>query len=108
MNLKVAYMFGADKDFMKTFEVELLKGRNFDTPDDSTCIIINETAAKMLGITELSEQIVEIPAVRRRRGFCTLNAENIPFTPRVIGIVKDFHFQSLRDKIEPLVLAYNQ
>ena len=34
--------------------------------------------------------------------------ENIPFKPRVIGIVKDFHFQSLRDKIEPLVLAYNK
>ena len=26
----------------------------------------------------------------------------------MIGIVKDFHFQSLRDKIEPLVLAYNE
>ena len=36
-----------------------------------------------------------------------LISENIPFKPRVIGIVKDFHFQSLRDKIEPLVLAYN-
>ena len=33
---------------------------------------------------------------------------NIVFKPRVIGIVKDFHFQSLRNKIEPLVLAYNQ
>ena len=31
-----------------------------------------------------------------------------PFKPRVIGIVKDFHFQSLRDKIEPLILAYNE
>ncbi len=34
---KVAYMFGADKDFVKTFEVKLLKGRNFDTPADSAC-----------------------------------------------------------------------
>ena len=40
--------------------------------------------------------------------FAPLNDENIPFKPRVIGIVKDFHFQSLRDKIEPLVLAYNK
>ncbi|HEU4860495.1 MAG TPA: ABC transporter permease, partial [Chitinophagaceae bacterium] len=105
---KVAYMFGADKDFAKTFEVTILKGRNFDSPNDSASIIINETAAKMLNITEPSDQIVEIPAASRGGSFVPLNRENIPFKPRVIGIVKDFHFQSLRDKIEPLVLAYNR
>jgi len=104
---KVAYMFGADKDFLKTFEVKLLNGRNFNTPNDSACIIVNETAAKMLGITEAADQLVEIPAMSRGGSFGPINADNIPFTPRVIGIVKDFHFQSLRDKIEPLVLAYN-
>src|SRR5688572_7702468 len=105
---KVAYMFGADKDFVKTFEVKLLKGRNFDSPNDSACIIINETAAKILNIAEPADQLIEIPAASRDGSFAPLNRENIPFTPRVIGIVKDFHFQSLRDKIEPLVLAYNQ
>ena len=104
---KVAYMFGADKDFARTFEVTLLKGRNFNSPNDSASIIVNETAAKMLGITEPSDQIVEIPAASRGGSYVPLNQENIPFKPRVIGIVKDFHFQSLRDKIEPLVLAYN-
>ena len=49
---KVAYMFGADKDFLEAYEIKLLKGRNFDTPADSSVVIINETAAKMLGITE--------------------------------------------------------
>jgi putative ABC transport system permease protein len=105
---QIAYMFGADKDFVKTFEVNLLKGRNFNSPNDSACIIINETAAKLLNITEPSDQLVEIPAASRDGSFAPLNRENTPFTPRVIGIVKDFHFQSLRDKIEPLVLAYNQ
>jgi len=104
---KIAYMFGADKDFVATFEVKLLKGRNFDSPNDSATIIINETAAKMLGINEPSEQIVEIPSASRGGSYVPLNRENTPFRPRVIGIVKDFHFQSLRDKIEPLVLAYN-
>jgi putative ABC transport system permease protein len=104
---KVAYMFGADKDFAKTFEIQLLKGRNFNTPNDSTCIILNETAARMLNITEPAEQMVEIPSSSRGGAFTPLDTTNMPFTPRVIGIVKDFHFQSLRDKIEPLVLAYN-
>src|SRR5688572_22677882 len=105
---RVAYMFGADKDFAKTFEVTLLKGRNFSSANDSSSIIVNETAAKMLGITEPSDQLVEIPAASRGGTYVPLNQENIPFKPRVIGIVKDFHFQSLRDKIEPLILAYNQ
>lgn len=108
-DLKMAYLFGADKDFLKTYEIKLLKGRNFDTPADSSAIILNETAAKMLNISEGADQTVEIPETSRNGDgtFTPLNDENIPFKPRVIGIVKDFHFQTLRNKIEPLVLAYN-
>ena len=105
---KIAYMFGADKDFVKTFGVTLLKGRNFGGPEDSANIIINEKTAQLLGISEPAEQLVEIPASSRGGSYEPLNAMNIAFKPRVIGIVKDFHFQSLRNKIEPLVLAYNQ
>lgn len=107
---KVSYMIGADKDFLKTYEIQLLNGRNFDAPADSSDIILNETAAKMLGVVEPAGQIVEIPAMSEMGdgNFTPLNSENIPFKPRVIGIVKDFHFQSLRDKIEPLVLCYNK
>jgi len=106
----VSYLIGADKDFLKTFEIKLLQGRNFDTPADSTAVIINETAAKMLGITEASGQTVEIPALSYNGDgtFVPVNNDNTPFKPAVIGIVKDFHFQSLRNKIQPLVLAYNQ
>ena len=104
----VAYLIGADKDFLKTFEVDLLKGRNFITPNDSTSVIINETAARLLGITEASEQVIDIPVLSRDgTSFTPLNETNTPFQPRLIGIVKDFHFQSLREKIEPLILAYN-
>lgn len=106
----VSYLIGADKDFLKTYEIKLVQGRNFDTPADSAAVIINETAARMLGITEVSGQTVEIP-VRSGNGdgtFVPVNADNTSFKPAVIGIVKDFHFQSLRNKIEPLVLAYNK
>jgi putative ABC transport system permease protein len=99
-----AYMFGADKDFLKTFEIALQKGRNFNTPGDSSHVIINETAAKMLGITEPAGQVVEFLAVSRGEAFQPMNN---PWRPKVIGIVKDFHFQSLHAKVEPLVLAYN-
>jgi putative ABC transport system permease protein len=104
---KVTYLFGADKDFLKTFEVQLVKGRNFINPTDSTSVLLNETAANLLNVSELSDQLVEIPAVSSGGDFQPLNAMNIPFKAKVIGVVKDFHFQSLRDKIAPLVLAYN-
>jgi putative ABC transport system permease protein len=107
---KIAYMIGADKDFFKTYQINLLRGRNFDTAADSSSIIVNETAAKMLGLTESAGQTVEIPELSRADdgSFTSINDNGIAFKPRVIGIVKDFHFQSLRDKIEPLVLCYNQ
>src|SRR5688572_5941603 len=101
---QLGYMFGADKDFLTTFEINLLKGRNFNTPNDSATVIINETAANMLGITEPVEQMIEFTNVSS--GQLMRRLDN-PWRPRVIGIVKDFHFQSLRTKVEPLILAYN-
>ena len=102
-----SYVFAADKDFMTTYDIKLAQGRNFDTRADSSAIIINETLAKMLNITEVAGQTVEIGEVSRGGAFSALD-ENNPFKPRVIGIVRDFHFQSLRDKIEPLILTYNE
>ncbi|WP_373550501.1 FtsX-like permease family protein [Haliscomenobacter sp.] len=103
---KEAYYFAVDRDFTKTFDVQLLSGRNFDKLQDSSSVILNETAAKLLNISEASGQIVAIPSVASEGVFDPLDDENTVFSPRVVGIVKDFHFQSLRDKIEPLVLSY--
>jgi putative ABC transport system permease protein len=104
---KVAYAIGADKDFLKTYKIELLKGRNFKNEHDTSAILINETAAKMLGITDVS-QVVEIPQSARGSFFESIYDDvNASFKPRVVGIVKDFHFQSLREKIEPLIIAYH-
>jgi putative ABC transport system permease protein len=105
---QTAYMIGADKDFLKAYEVTLAQGRNFDTRADSLSIMVNETAARMLHIAEVAGQLVEIPEAASEAAFTPLNEDNVPFKPRVIGIVKDFHFQSLRDKIQPLIIAYNE
>jgi putative ABC transport system permease protein len=100
-----SYLIGADKDFLETYELTLLQGRNLAEAYDSLNIVINEAAAKMLKVSEPTSQAVDISEVFRGNAFRTLDA---PIKMRVIGIVKDFHFQSLRDKIEPLFLAYNQ
>lgn len=106
--LQESYAIGADKEFLATYAIQLLKGRNFRNENDTSAIIVNEAAAKMLGITELSEDIVEIPETARGSSFAPIyDDENASFKPRVVGIVKDFHFQSLREKIQPLIIAYN-
>ncbi|GAB3895812.1 ABC transporter permease [Spirosoma agri] len=104
----VAYWIGADENFARTFDVKLLAGRNFGGLSDSSSVILNETAAKMLHIREASGQLVEIPARAMGGSYQPLNKANQPFRARVVGIVNDFHFQSLREKIAPLVLAYQK
>ncbi|QHV94477.1 ABC transporter permease [Spirosoma endbachense] len=105
---KVAYLIGADENFAKTFNVRLLNGRNFGGMGDTASVLLNETAAKLLGIEEASAQPIEIPSRAMGGSYNPLNETNQPFKARVIGIVNDFHFQSLREKIAPMVLAYQK
>ncbi len=84
---------GIDEDFMKVFEVELAEGRNF-SPEfgtDTSAVLLNETAAKEFGWDSPLGKTIRVPE------------EN--FEARVIGVVRDFHFRSLHEKIGPLVLA---
>lgn len=105
---RISYAIGADKDFLATYEIQLLSGRNFENDADSGAILVNETAAKMLGISDAYGQVVDIPEIARNSFFVPLYDDvTASFKPRVVGIVKDFHFQSLRDQIEPLILAYH-
>src|SRR5688572_2861977 len=98
------FLIAADDQFLKTFEVSLINGRNFSTSQaDSSAIMINESAAKMLGIKEPSEQLIEIPSVDFNGNVSNLGQ---PFRARVVGITKDFNFRSLREKVAPLILAY--
>jgi putative ABC transport system permease protein len=105
---QIAYVIGADKDFLSTYDIKLLNGRNFQNENDTSAILVNETAAKMLGITHAGDQVVDIPVIDRNSFFVPLYDDvNASFKPRVVGIVRDFHFQSLREKIQPLIIAYN-
>jgi putative ABC transport system permease protein len=105
---QIAYVIGADKDFLSTYDIKLLDGRNFQNENDTSAILVNETAAKMLGITNAGAQVVDIPVIARNSFFVPLYDDvNASFKPRVVGIVRDFHFQSLREKIQPLIIAYN-
>ena len=101
------YLFTADDQFLKTFEVSLSKGRNFLAANlaDTSAILVNETAAAVLGIKEPSEQMIEIPSTDYNGSIYNLDQ---PFRARVVGITKDFNFRSMREKIAPMIIVYER
>lgn len=76
---------------LETYDLELLKGRAFDPSlaTDSLHMIINEQTAKLMNVEEPLNHTVTFWGR----------------TGRVIGIVKDFHFNSLHSGIEPLIIS---
>ncbi len=89
--------YEVDTDYLNTLGIKMSSGRNFsrDYGTDSSAAIVNETAAKMLGWSGdgVSHTISH-----------TTN-EGQKETLHIIGIVKDFHFRSLHEKISPLVMV---
>lgn len=76
-------------EYLPTLDIELTDGRNFsrEIAGDTAGIIINETAARFLGLQDPVDKVVEW-------------GEPL----RVIGVVKDYHFRSLHEEILPLAL----
>ena len=87
-------------DFLKTYEIDLLLGRNFapEFPMDlREGLILNETAARELGWGK--------DAVGKEMVDFSPPAENVRY--RVIGVIRDFHHNSLKTAINPTVLKLN-
>lgn len=87
----IVYPVSIDKDFIPFFNLQLVAGNNFTgTITDSSYVILNETTIREAGITNL---------IGKR--FKLFNHQ-----ATIIGVVKDFHFASLKNKIELAVLYY--
>jgi putative ABC transport system permease protein len=79
----------ADKNFIPTMKIQFVEGNNFSgMPSDSAHYILNETAVKEMGL--------KAPYVGQEIGFHNWKGT-------IIGVVKDFHFKSLKEKISPLL-----
>ncbi|MEQ9425785.1 MAG: FtsX-like permease family protein [Cyclobacteriaceae bacterium] len=87
-----------DKDALETYGIKLLSGRNFSgNPGvDSLSVLLNEKAVEVLGLEEPLGKSLSMTAWN----------DQVSFNPRVIGVVEDFHFQSLYDEIRPLIIAF--
>jgi putative ABC transport system permease protein len=83
---------GVTYDFVKTNQIKLLAGRDF-SPEfgtDSSNIIINETAARAMNLKEPVGASITFWGSKGK----------------IVGLMKDFHMQSLHNKIEPLILFH--
>ncbi|MEM9327748.1 MAG: FtsX-like permease family protein, partial [Bacteroidota bacterium] len=79
-------------DFMKTLEIEVIAGRAFsrERQDDYSKIILNEAAVKKMGLEDPVGETIGMNG-----------------TSEIVGVVKDFNYGSLHDKIEPLIFRFD-
>jgi ABC-type antimicrobial peptide transport system permease subunit len=94
-NLTVSFSDGVvGYDFVKTMKLELKDGRDFsrDFGTDSASFLLNETAAAKMGYKDPVGQPV---SWGNRPG-------------KIIGVLKDFHFNSIHQSIEPLILRLDE
>ena len=92
------WTYASDEDFVETYEAEMAAGRFFEEArsTDVQAVVINESAARKIGLKDpVGRQIVAIgPDAARSR------------TVTIIGVTKDFNFQSLHSEIRPLIIRY--
>jgi putative ABC transport system permease protein len=88
-NMRTAWM-GVSYDFAKTLDLKLIAGRDFSRtfPTDSNAVVINEAMAKQLGEKEIIG--LQLP-IHDSASYMT-----------VIGVVKDFNYESLHKEIKPI------
>ncbi|MCO5272653.1 MAG: ABC transporter permease [Cyclobacteriaceae bacterium] len=90
-----------DYDYLPTLGLKIIAGRNFDPGfgTDSSALLLNESAVKLLGLTPGSAL-----GMRMTSDFHRPDKENMKYLT-VIGVVKNFHYESLRHNIDALSLA---
>ncbi len=83
-----------DRNFIEMFDMEIIEGSSFSEENsaESAVFIVNEEAVRQMQIDD--------PVGKRLNLWGRYNS-------RIIGVVKDFHFRPLTQKIEPIILRYH-
>ena len=91
-----------DYDYIKTMGMEIVQGRNFSKEygSDSSAMLITETTAKLLGYNDPIGKMLYVPDGA---------PGNSPMRSfKIVGVIRDFHFESLRQNIGPLCMVLGQ
>jgi putative ABC transport system permease protein len=95
---KSAWVYGIDSYYLPTLGVEFAQGRNFDEhiSSDTSAVIVNEALVRDMKWTDPLNE------------YLNFQEDTIGLGSRVIGVVKDYHFRSLEEDIEPMFLSMNK
>ncbi|MEO0555027.1 MAG: FtsX-like permease family protein [Bacteroidota bacterium] len=91
--------YNADFDFVSTMGMEVIEGRDFSRDilsDTIAAVLVNEAMVDRMAWDEPLGKRFDIPA------------RDTVYTKRVIGVVKDYHQNSLYDEIEPLMIMFSK
>jgi len=96
MGQQEPFIYEIDFDFIPTFQIPLVAGRNYSRAfqtDSAESMVVNEAAARLYGYKNPADAVGKKFEQWGRKGI-------------IIGVVKDFNFRSLHQKVEPLTLRY--
>jgi putative ABC transport system permease protein len=93
------YIVAVDENFLSLFDATFLAGRNFTDGSEAfqDAVILNETAARKLGYDNPTQMIDQT--------IIWQESDDNHYLRRVIGVIKDFHQQSFKEEVEPMVFA---
>ena len=101
------FQLNGDYDFAKTFKLKLIAGRDFnaDNTKDTTAVLLNEAAVKALKLTP--ENAIGKTVIRPsyQMYYAPPDSTAPPITGTVVGVVEDFPYKSMYNKIEPLAIS---
>ncbi len=86
-----------DEDYFKAYGLQIIAGRSYGKSDTAKEVVVNETLVKKLGIKDPNDVLgheIQIGRNGTRKIWCP-----------IVGVVKDFKTNSLREAVKPLVLA---
>ena len=92
--------FNADGGFVQTYDLTMLAGEDFRDNYDTTSYIINEAAARDLGVSP--QEAIGLFIKEDSINYVFEHSDGV-----IIGVVKDFVYKSIKERIEPLVIAAN-
>jgi putative ABC transport system permease protein len=100
-NLTTIQVWDVSYDYVKTFNMKIVKGRDFsrEFATDSDAVIINEAAVKKFEWTD---------PIGKTIGMDISSNPPVVKNYTVVGVIKDFNFDSLRDQTRPLGLFLQQ
>jgi putative ABC transport system permease protein len=90
----------ADESFIPTMDMKMEAGRNFSIEyDDSLSMVINEEMTRLLKWTD---------PIGKKIGIQTGQNPTDQTAYTVVGVVKDFHFATIRHRLEPMFMLYGE